>query len=321
MSLLAHILFTLSKSPGLKHFVLKFPPAHRVVQRFVAGETLSQALPLAKSLHQRGFTLILNHLGEEVKTEEEASRATTEYIHLLKTIHSEFGTGRENAPSALPAYISIKLSHLGLDISEDLCKKRVEEILNHAREFHLFVCIDMESSAYTDRTLKLYEHFLPQFASHFGLVIQAMLYRSIEDIAHLMQKGANIRLVKGAYLESPTIAFRYKKDVDANYRLLMEKLLSPEARQRGAYIAIATHDPRLIEEAKALANKNGLLNQDLEFQFLYGIRRDLQEKLLREGYKVRIYIPYGEAWYPYLMRRLAERPANLLFFLKHLFKG
>jgi len=321
MNWLGRVLFRLSQSPRLKQFTLRFPPARRVVQRFVAGETLPEALSSAKALHQQGFTIILNHLGEEVKTEEEVSHATAEYIRLLEAIHSEFGTGRENAPSTLPAYISIKLSHLGLDISEDLCEKKVEEILRKARDFHLFVCIDMESSAYTDRTLKLHQHFYPQFAPHLGLVIQAMLYRSTEDIARLTQSGANIRLVKGAYLEPPTLAFQRKKDVDANYRLLMERLLAPEIRQKGAYIAVATHDSRMIEEAKALLKKNGLLKQDVEFQFLYGVRRDLQKKLLQEGFPVRIYIPYGEAWYPYLMRRLAERPANLFFFLKHLFQG
>jgi len=281
-----------------------------LVQRFIAGEQLQDGIAAVKSLNQAGLVATLNHLGENVTTPEEASRAADEYLAILEEI----------AHNALESHISIKLTHLGLDLDETLCRDCLERVLRKAQEHEIFVRIDMESSAYTQKTLDLFEALYPRYRN-VGVVIQSYLKRSQQDVQHLIELGASVRLVKGAYLEPPQLAFRSKREVDQEYVKLLEQLLSPEARAKGVYTAIATHDERIIRWACRLIDDQKVPRAHYEFQMLYGIRRDLQQSLAEAGHTVRIYVSYGTEWYPFFMRRLAERPANLLFILKHLVRA
>ena len=295
----------------MKHWMTTFPPARQAARRFVAGERLEEAIEAVKALNNQGILATLDHLGENTQTREDAIRAADEYLRILDAIRDH----------KLRSNVSLKLTQMGLDLDDDFCYENTKRIVEKAKEHTNFVRIDMESSAYTDRTLALYERFRQEGYDNVGVVIQAYLYRSERDVERLISLGANVRLCKGAYAEPPTVAFPRKRDVDRNFLKLLNKLWSAEARARGVYVAVATHDERIIRWAKRRAQELGISRDEFEFQMLYGIRRDLQQQLVREGYRVRVYVSYGQEWYPYFMRRLAERPANLLFLARHLVRA
>jgi len=294
-------LLYLADRQSIRHFVTHNRLGRSSARRFVAGETLEEAIQAARALNQRGLTVSLDHLGENVTDAAEATSAAGDYCKILDAIKQ----------SALDANISIKLTALGLDIDAALCEANVRQVLDRAKSYGIFVRVDMEAGAYTERTLRLVE-CLRQEYEEVGTVIQSYLYRSAKDVESLIASHTRVRLVKGAYKELPEIAYPHKEDVDRSYQQLMRQLLA-----HGIYPAIATHDVALIREAKAFSASNGIDKSRFEFQMLYGIRRDLQEQLIREEYHVRVYVPYGTQWYPYLTRRLAERPANLLFVLSN----
>jgi len=294
-------LLWLSERRGVFNFVRRNGLARRFASRFVAGETIEQAVDAAKGLTQRGITASLDLLGESVTAEAEAAAARDQYLRMLDSM----------AASGVEVNVSVKLTQMGLDIDEELCAANMTTILEKARALRGFVRLDMEGSAYTQRTLDFFARRLfPAYGGHCGVVIQAMLRRSEGDVENLIAMSARVRLCKGAYLEAPTVAFPEKADVDRNYVSLMERLL-----QHGAYPGIATHDEAIIGHARQFVRRQGIPNERFEFQMLYGVRRDLQERLRRAGHNLRVYIPFGTQWYPYLMRRLAERPANIAFLL------
>jgi proline dehydrogenase len=280
--------------------------AKSFANRFVAGETLDSALAAVARLNARGITASLDLLGESVHNEAEAHVAGQAYITMLDRIHEQ----------KADANVSVKLTAMGLDVSEDLCMEIMHEILARARDCSSFVRIDMESSEYTQRTLDLFERRLyPAYPKHLGIVLQSYLFRSFADVEGAILIKARVRLCKGAYKEPETVAFPDKKDVDANYIRCMHELML-----HGNYPGIATHDESIIKEAKRFAKENNISPDRFEFQMLYGVRRDLQDNLVREGYRMRVYVPFGTQWYPYLMRRLAERPANVAFLTGSMFK-
>lgn len=245
-------------------------------------------------------------------SEQDAARATDQYLTLLDTI----------AANELQATVSLKLTQLGLDIGEDLCVANLRRILGHAAERENHVTIDMESSDYTDRTLRIYRTLRHEYSfDNVGTVIQSYLYRSQQDMIELKQEGAFIRLCKGAYKEPADVAYPAKKDVDASFVRLMENYLANGDAPTGAYLGIATHDSQIIDAARRYVTDHDTPADRYEFQMLYGIRTDLQRELVQQGYKMRVYVPFGTQWYPYFMRRLAERPANLWFFLSNLLRG
>jgi len=289
----------LSNQRQVAAFVCRNRLARRFAGRFVAGETLNDAVAAVRRLNASGITATLVLLGESVTNEAEARAAGREHLEMLRRIHGE----------RLDANVSLKLTAMGLDVSEELCVSIMQEILDCARELRTFVRIDMESSAYTQRTLDLFEQrFFPPYREHVGVVLQSYLYRTLEDAARMNALGVRVRLCKGAYREPPSVAYPRKEDVDANYVRAMRVLLL-----EGAYPAIATHDEAMIDETKRVEREHDVGAERFEFQMLYGVRRDLQERLVQEGYRMRVYVPFGTQWYPYLMRRLAERPANLAF--------
>jgi proline dehydrogenase len=260
---------------------------------------VEEALAAARELNAKGITASLDLLGESVYTEKEARSARDAYLNLLDRIHE----------SKLQANVSVKLTAMGLDIDHELCVAIMQDILGRAQQYDTFVRLDMESSAYTDITLKLFEDRLyPAYKVNVGVVVQSSLYRTFADVEHMNALKARVRICKGAYKESPSVAYPDKKDVDATYVKCMHELML-----KGNYPGIATHDAAIITEAKRFAKEQGIANDRFEFQMLYGVRRDLQDALVKEGYRVRCYVPFGTQWYPYLMRRLAERPANVAF--------
>jgi proline dehydrogenase len=273
--------------------------------RFIAGEHLEDAIRVVRRLNAEGFDATLDYLGESVREPAEADEASDAYLHLLDRL------AEENVRS----HISVKLTQLGLAVNEDLAEAHLTKIVQRATTHKTFVRIDMEGSAYTERTLRILRR-LEAPRDVLGAVIQACLYRSEKDVENLVAQAVRVRLVKGAYKEPPEIAYPRKADVDANFVLLMKRLLGS-----GGYHAIATHDPKMIAATEAYARELGLRTNRFEFQMLYGIRRQLQRQLLRRGYRVRIYVPYGHHWYSYFMRRLAERPANLLFLLRNVIRA
>jgi proline dehydrogenase len=291
-----------ARQPRVQRFVVEHALVRPLRERFVAGETLDQAVVVARELAAAGFRLSLDHLGEEVATPEAAERAVADYLTVVETI------AREHLPSG----ISIKLTQLGLAQDRVACQARLERLLVAARDAGVFVRVDMESSAYTQVTLDLVRAVWPRYRN-VGVVLQAYLYRTAHDLREVLAQGISVRLCKGAYAEPPAVAYPSKAAVDANYARLLRTLLAAEP-----YAAIATHDEALIARAQALAAQFRRPRDRFEFQLLYGVRRDLQRRLLEQGYRVRIYLPYGAEWYPYLTRRLAERPANLLFLLRAL---
>lgn len=271
--------------------------ARRLAHRFVAGETLGEAIAVVKRTNTTGMSVSLDHLGENVASFEEARRGADDYVAALDAI----------ALDALDANISCKLTHLGLDLGTQPAEDLMTRVVKSAARQEMFVRIDMEGSLYTQITLDITRRIYSELP-HVGTVIQSYLYRSADDLRDLNRAGIRVRLVKGAYLEPPSIAYARKQDVDENYRRLAEMLLAD-----GVMPAFATHDPTLIQWIRNHARAMGRSMDEFEFQMLYGIRRDLQRSLRGEGYRVRVYVPYGTQWYPYLMRRLAERPANLMF--------
>ena len=295
------ILF-LSRRKGLRRWMESSRTARGLARRFVAGDTLDDALAAARRLNAEGITVTLDHLGESVASLAEAAAAREVCLRTLAAI----------ADAGLGANISVKLTQLGLDFSYDACRANMEELAASAARLKTFVRIDMESSAYTDRTLRLARGLHAAYGS-VGVVIQAGLRRSREDVEALCREGIRVRLCKGAYLEHAGVAFPRKRDVDRNFIELMRILFD-----RGPYPAIATHDEKMLNAARQYARERGIPPDAFEFQMLYGIRRDLQQRLAAEGYRLRLYVPFGPAWYPYYMRRLAERPANVLFMLRNL---
>ncbi len=281
----------------------------RMSRRFVAGTTIQQALSAAAAVNQLGMGVSLDNLGENVTNSEEARRSAQVYHQMLQEIEKR----------KLQANVSVKLTHMGLDVDENLARELVSGLVAQAAASNPrnFVRVDMEGSPYTQRTLDFVHdlHRRPGNGGVVGAVIQSYMRRSEQDVEKLLAAGIRIRLCKGAYKEPPEIAYQKKSEVDANYVKLTRMLL-----KSGVYHGIATHDPNMIDAATSFASQEKISPDKFEFQMLYGIRRDLQQKLVREGWRMRVYIPFGTEWYPYLMRRLAERPANLLFLLKNLFR-
>jgi proline dehydrogenase len=303
-------LLWLSRNKTVRGWLISWGFARRAARRFVAGETIEEAIAAIHELHALGISATLDHLGENVETADDATRATEDYLKALDAIEA----------SGLPSHVSIKLTALGLDLGIEVCRANVIRILTKAKEIGSLVTIDMESTEYTERTLAIY-HDLHREFSNVGIVIQAYLYRSEADVVALCKEGAHVRLCKGAYKEPPVHAFPKKADVDANYVRLMKMLLSPEARAHKTYGAIATHDVKMIEATRQYTQEQLVPRDEFEFQMLHGIRRDLQKELAADGYGMRVYVPYGTEWYPYFMRRLAERPANIWFIVSNFFRS
>ncbi len=307
--LLRSLLLYASKSKALQNIATNWPLVKNVSKRFVAGSTLDEAASAVQALNDEGIIASLDHLGESVETVEEAQEAADACLEILDTIN-EYD---------LDANLSLKLTQLGFDVDEQFCEERVREIVGRAESYGNTVRIDMEGSEHTQRTLDLYYRLREDF-HNVGVVIQTMLYRSIEDIEQLIDVGVNVRLCKGAYKEAEDIAYPEKADVDQAFRDIEDLLFDKYAMERGVRPCIATHDENIVSYTCMLAEDNKVPKENFEFQMLYGIRNDLQRELKDQGYTVRTYVPYGEHWYPYFVRRLAERPANLWFFVKNLFK-
>jgi proline dehydrogenase len=298
---------TLSNSRDLQNIALSNGAARKFALRFVAGETLDQAAASIKELNRNGIMATFDHLGENVNTESEAVASADAYIAVLDRIESD----------GLNSNVSLKLTQMGLDVDPELCFNNVSRICKRAQEFNNFVRIDMESSAYTDRTLDVFRRLWHESGyRNVGVVLQSYLYRTEKDVQEMNKLGARVRLCKGAYNEPENVAFPKKADVDANYAKLTRLLLT-----EGTYPGIATHDQRLINYTKKFASLRNIPPSRYEFQMLYGVRRESQIELVREGYNMRVYVPYGQEWYPYFMRRLAERPANVMFVLGNLFRS
>jgi len=299
-------LLWLSERQGVFNFVRSNGIARRFASRFVAGESIDQGVEAARELSLRGITASLDLLGESVTAEADAVAARDQYLRMLDRM----------AASGAEVNVSVKLTQMGLDISEALCVANMTAILERAAALGGFVRLDMESSAYTQRTLDFFRlRLFDRFGAHCGVVIQSMLRRSEQDVEDLIAMKARVRLCKGAYLEPPAVSFAEKADVDRSYVRLMERLLLA-----GSYPGIATHDEAIITHARDFVRRQGIGTDRFEFQMLYGVRRDLQERLRKAGYRLRVYIPFGTQWYPYLMRRLAERPANIAFFLGNIMR-
>ena len=308
---LHRLLLYLSTAVWARRIVTDLPPARAVARRFVSGETIGEALAGAKALNAKGMQAALDFLGESVTNQDEANAARDEILRLIAAIDE----------AGVDAYVSVKLSQLGLRINPDLALDNMRQLLTQAKKYNNRVRIDMEETAVTDLTLAIYRQL--RFDDGFdnvGIVVQAYLYRTEADVAQLIAEGGWVRLCKGAYAEPADLAFPDKADTDANYVKLTGMMLGEQARQNGAHLAVATHDEAMIRAAIEYAQQRHIPPEEFEFQMLYGVRRDLQEKLVRDGYQVRVYVPYGTAWYPYFMRRLAERPANLWFFASNLLK-
>jgi proline dehydrogenase len=295
-----NLLLFLSRRRGLRRWMETSAIPRPLKSRFIAGKTLDEAVAVCRRLNSSGFLVTLDHLGENVTSPAEARAARDAYLEAIHRV----------AELHLQATISVKLTQLGLDLSETACRGNLGELVSRK----LGVEVDMEEARYVDRTLDIVREMHARYGS-VRAVIQAYLYRSEKDVELLCHEQAPVRLCKGAYHENSTVAFPRKRQVDENYLRLLRILL-----EKGNYPGIATHDPRMVEAAVAIARELHLSPERFEFQMLYGIRRDIQEKLVKAGYRVRLYVPYGDAWYPYFMRRLAERPANLLFLTRNLFR-
>ena len=307
MPLLRSAFIALSTNQPMRRFSESSSIGRKLSSRFVAGLEVEDALQTAERLNKQGMTATLDSLGESVSTEAEAHRSAEIYHRLLDAI----------AAQKLKANISVKLTQMGLEMSPELAYTIAAGLTEHARATNNFVRIDMEGSHLTQVTLDLVHHLhaREEYKDHIGIVIQAYLFRSEADIQQLVSEGIRVRLCKGAYQEPPTIAFAQKTDTDTNYVRLSGILLSSPI-----YHGLATHDEAMIEAAKNYARNQGIQPEHFEFQMLYGVRRDLQRSLVAEGYNVRVYVPFGREWYPYFMRRLAERPANVFFLAKNLLR-
>lgn len=313
--MLRSLILFLANARWARRLISRFGLARRTANRFVAGETAADAITAIRCLNARGIQATLDNLGESVTSEANATRAADEYVAVLGRIH-ECGA-RSN--------VSLKLTQMGLDLSQDFCIANVRRIVAKASELNSFVRIDMEGTAHTDATLAVFNALHQEF-DHVGIVLQAYLYRTGDDLKAVLAEKSRVRVCKGAYKEPPDRAFPRKADVDENFMRLARVLLDharlqPPANAEGRIPpvpAIATHDEKMIKAVQAYAAEKAIPREYFEFQMLYGIRRDLQDKLAKEGYALRVYVPYGAEWYPYFMRRLAERPANVWFFLSNL---
>jgi proline dehydrogenase len=305
--LLRAAFISLSESKSLRSAAEKTWIGQRLSRRFVAGTTVEDALAATKAMNKLGLSVSVDNLGENVTNAEEARHSAQLYHQMLDQMSAQ----------GLDANVSLKLTHMGLDVDEAMAYEIASGVVQHAARINNFVRIDMEGSAYTQRTLDFVHrlHLQTENAGQVGAVIQSYMFRSEKDVEALLAERIRIRLCKGAYKEPPEVAFPKKTDVDANYVKLMKMLL-----KSGTYHGIATHDENMIRATIEFAQKEKIAASSFEFQMLYGVRRDLQQKLVKEGWRCRVYIPFGTEWYPYLMRRLAERPANAIFILKNLFR-
>ena len=299
------LLLFLAHREGFKRFFLRFRLARNTAWRFVAGETLDDAITAVREAARVGILATLDLLGENTLSRDDALKATSEVVSMLDRISLE----------KAGCNVSVKLTQLGLDLDTDFCYENLKRIARHAAQVGIFVRVDMEDHNYTQRTLDIVLRARKEL-ENVGAVIQAYLYRSEEDVRTLLRNKVRIRLCKGAYLEPETVAFKRKRDTDRNFLKLARTLLDS-----GLYHAIATHHEAMITATERYARERDIPKDRFEFQMLYGVRRDLQQRLAREGYNMRIYVPYGSHWYPYFMRRLAERPANLLFVARALLRG
>jgi len=297
----------LSQSSQMKGFVTHNPLGRVVARRFVAGETVDDAVKTVREMNKLGIHVSLDHLGENTTNVEDANKATGQALGILDVIKKE----------NLDANISVKLTSMGQDIGYDLCYQNISKVVQKAQDYgDIFVRLDMEGSDYTQKTLDLFRNLWDNGHHNVGVVLQSYLYRTEKDVEDMIKLGVRVRLCKGAYLEPAEVAYQEKAEVDRNYIRCMERLLS-----EGKYPGLATHDERIIEHAISYTIRNRITADRFEFQMLHGVRRDLQKKLANQGYNVRAYIPYGSEWYPYLMRRMAERPANLFFIASQFWKG
>jgi proline dehydrogenase len=318
--MLRSFFISLSKAVWAQQLITSWKFAWRAASRFVAGNSIQDAVLVVRELNAKGMNVTLDHLGEATTTRADALKATEDILELLDQIEL----------AKIRANISIKLTQIGLALDETLCSQNLEKILTRAGQDGNFVRVDMEDTPFTDRTIQMYRQMRAKGFDHTGLVIQSYLFRSEKDIQELVADGTPIRLVKGAYDEPPELAFPKKADVDSNYDLLTERLIDAAIKAGSPILsvdgrippipALGTHDQKRIKFAKDYASKRGMQKQAVEFQMLFGIRRDLQNQCLNEGYPVRVYVPYGTHWYQYYMRRLAERPANIWFFISNYFR-
>ena len=298
----------LSTSDSARSLVTRLGPIRRMARRFVAGETLDEAVAVVKDLNRQGIKAILNEVGESITTEAEANQVVKNFQLLLDRITAE----------GLDSTISLKPSHVGLAFGQDFCYENIADIVQKARTLDNVVEIDMEASADVDDTLAIYHRLLDTFGGGLRLAVQSYLYRTPGDVQRIIERGGGIRLVKGAYDEPPEIAYQKPAEINRATTCIMESFLSPQAQTRGAYLALGSHDPQLIDWLAREAKARAISQDRFEFQMLLGIRRDEQQRLAGLGYQVRVYVPYGPAWYSYFMRRLAERLANVLFIARAL---
>lgn len=300
-------LIYLSRKEGLKDFAVRFRPFKKLTTRFVAGETVDDAVAMIRQINTDGATASFDHLNESVSHENEAEQEVREYLRILARIDE----------TGIRSNVSIKLTQFGLDINAELAYKNVRRVVEDAARRGNFVRVDMEASNVTQVTIDIFKRLREEFGlNDVGIVLQSYLRRTYDDAQQLLKLPARIRICKGAYNEPAEVAFPDKRDVDANYVRVMQLLLGS-----GIYHGIATHDPKMISATIDFAQREGIGKEAFEFQMLYGVRRDLQRQLAKSGYQMRVYVPYGKHWYPYFMRRLAERPANIWFVLKNMFKG
>jgi len=299
------IFYALAKSAWLKRVASRYGMAHAggFARRFIPGETFEEALEPARALQAAGFHLTLDHLGESVRSVDETTTAARDYVQLIDTL----------VASGIERNISVKLTKLGADIDRATCIDNMRRIMAAAQRHDCYVRIDMENSPYTERTLEVFETLWALEYRNIGVALQACLYRTADDVRRMNELGARVRLVKGAYKEPAAVAREAKADVDAAFVQYMKALLDG-----GTYPAVATHDPAMIEATRAYASSQQISPERFEFQMLYGVRRDLQKQLVAQGYRVRVYVPFGREWFPYFMRRLGERPANVGFVIRAL---
>lgn len=300
-------LIWLSRQEGLKDFAARFKPFKKLTTRFVAGENIDEAVSHIRQINAENCTASFDHLNESVGSEAEAEHEVVEYLNILEQI----------TKTGIDSNVSIKLTQFGLGLDPELAYKNARRVVEEAHRRGNFVRVDMEDSKVTQVTIDIFKRLRAEFdLNTVGIVLQSYLFRTYADAQELVKIPARIRICKGAYLEPPEVAYPDKKDVDANYVKVMQLLLAS-----GTYHGIATHDPKMIDATIDFASREGIGKDKFEFQMLFGVRRDLQRQLARDGYNVRIYVPYGKHWYPYFMRRLAERPANVWFVLKNFLKG
>ena len=300
-------LIWLSRQEGLKDFATRFRYFRKLTTRFVAGDTIDEVIPIIREINAENCTASFDHLNESVESDIEAGNEVAEYLSILTKIDEQ----------GIRSNVSIKLTQFGLGIDPELAYKNARQVVEEAHRRGNFVRVDMEDSSVTQVTIDIFKRLRAEFGlDNVGIVLQSYLYRTLADAQELVKLPARIRICKGAYLEPPEVAFPAKKDVDANYIKVVQLLLAS-----GVYHGIATHDPKMIDATIDFAMREGIGKETYEFQMLYGVRRDLQRQLSRDGFNMRVYVPYGKHWYPYFMRRLAERPGNIWFVLKNLAKG